>query len=153
LISEAPPPAQSYKKYIIIIGTVAVIGVLALMFLPSLLAPKEHNIIMGRATVFTGMVGYEITSQIVFMEGVKGKFPVGQQMILSFPVVCTSGFRELTSFYVATPGFHFNHADPALPKTIWGPKSIMIDIYIDTPTEAYTGILDFTVVFTIGFFS
>ena len=153
MISEAPPPTQSYKKYILIIGVVAVIGVLALTFLPSLLAPKEHNIIMVRATVITGMVGYEPISQIVLMGEAKGKFPVGQQIIISFPVVCTSGFREMTSFYVATPGFHFNHADPALPKTIWGPKSIMIDIYIDTPTEAYTGILDCTVVFTIGFFS
>jgi hypothetical protein len=80
-----------------------------------------------------------------------GKYPAGKQMVIEIPYHYQgTGTENITRMECNTPGFSLLSVSPALPVKLPNTPtieegSITLKITFDTPSEPYTGALDFTV--------
>ena len=159
MTQQAPQaPGTSFQNKNIHTKTIALVIVgTALLFWAALGFPiphGEHDISMGRGTIVlkTTILGQSITTnQVAVSEGIKGKYPAGQQMIITYPLA-NSGLSSLkiTRFEMHTAGFKFAKSEPVFPIIAPATGSTIIKIYIDTPSQPYTGPLDYTIYLETG---
>lgn len=108
-----------------------------------------HEITTGIGTFVTEVTisGQTTTTSVVVpSESIKGKFPTGQQMYVSFtwsrgPYTTAT----VTGIEITTPGFIIQQVTPSLPIAAPSTGNIEVRIYIKTPNQIYNGPLDYTI--------
>jgi len=133
------------KKVLLVVLAIIVIAAVVIVA-ASLQGQSKYELTIVRVTIVMTYNG-QTTTQVVVQDKVAGTYPVGSDLLITYPFYNSVGSGQMTLAKVEsqTSGFVFVSSNPSLPIVAPNSGSTVVELRFTTPTTAYKGPFDYTI--------